>query len=156
MKNLAIINDCFPIDYRDIIHGYISQIETILSNYDIVVFMARKAICFYHALKSVGAFDNHDTAIVFSSRALTYNDLSILKDKKIALIDDVVVEGTTLRKSLDIFAENGLFPDIYMAACRKDFISEKIAPYEERLSTKAVFLSDSNIYAFCKNQNHAF
>lgn len=148
MKNLAIINDCFPIDYRDIIHGYISQIETILSNYDIVVFMARKAICFYHALKSVGAFDNHDTAIVFSSRSLTYNDLSILKDKKIALIDDVVVEGTTLRKSLDIFAENDLFPDIYMAACRKDFISEKIAPYEERLSTKAVFLSDSNIYAF--------
>lgn len=148
MKNFDIINDCFPVDYRDIIRGYISQIETILSNYDIVVFMARKAICFYHALRSVGAFDTCDTAVVFSSRALTYNDLSIYKNKKIALIDDVVVEGTTLRKSLDIFAENGLFPDIYMAACRKDFIKEKIAPYEEKLSAKAVFLSDSNIYAF--------
>lgn len=148
MKNLTIINDCFPVDYRDIIRAYISQIETILSNYDVVVFIARKAICFYHALKSVGAFDNDDTVVVFSSRALTYNDLSFFKNKKIALIDDVVVEGTTLRKSLDIFAENDLFPDIYMAACRKDFIKEKIAPYEEKLSTKAVFLSDSNIYAF--------
>ena len=146
MKNLELINAVFPVEFRDIICGYIVQMERIIAEYDVVVIMARKAICFYHALNTLGAFEINSTAEITSSRALSFNNLSKYSGKRIALIDDVVVEGSTLRKSLDLFSAVNIYPDIYMAACREDFIRSKMAPYEDQISIRTSYLSESNIY----------
>ena len=130
MKNLSIINECFPVDYRDIIRGYIAQIETIISNYDVVVFMARKAICFYHALKSVDAFDNTETAVIFSSRALTYNELS--KFKELHFKDIKVIKMST-----------------YYSV----FIQVKV---DEKLTIKKYLLIERKIKAHLKSKNRLF
>ena len=148
MKNLELINAVFPIEFRDIIRGYIVQMERIIAEYDVVVIMARKASCFYHALYKLGAIEINSTAEIISSRALSFNNLSKYSGKRIALIDDVVVEGSTLRKSLDLFSAVKIYPDIYMAACREDFIHSKMAPYEDQISIRTSYLSESNIYEF--------
>lgn len=50
MERILSVPDIFPQKYSDIIQKYIKRLNTILSEYDAVIFMARKAICFYDSL----------------------------------------------------------------------------------------------------------
>jgi hypothetical protein len=78
--------------------------------------MARKAVCFYKALV-VGKFINQPQKCkVFSNRVLTYNIANNLKGKKIVVIDDVMIKGESLCKTLNMFDENGIKADVYIMA----------------------------------------
>jgi TIR domain len=63
------------------------------SDADILVFMARKAACLYYCLGELKL--THTDAICTSDLALE-GDLSWLKGKRVTLIDDTLITGTTL------------------------------------------------------------
>lgn len=44
------VSDVFPEKFCEIANSYIKKLEGVLYRYDVVIFMARKAICFYKAL----------------------------------------------------------------------------------------------------------
>lgn len=127
-----IIRQSFNEEFHGCINGYISTIEYIFSHYDVVVFMARKAVCFYHALLSEGIlsedslYDDEQEVIVVSSRCLSSGMTELFQDKRIALIDDVVVEGRTLVSTCEWFAKNNMKPDVFVAACCSDFIASQM------------------------------
>lgn len=43
----VILSDIFSTEYLDMIVKYTQRIQDYLSSYDVIVFMARKSICFY-------------------------------------------------------------------------------------------------------------
>jgi hypothetical protein len=110
------IKDIFPAEDRDIIYRYIDLLNRILRENDCVIFMARKAICFYKALQQNGYIEPNRKGNlqegkvsergwldagqqILSTRMLTFNMLEDLQDERlngIALVDDVVVTGQTL------------------------------------------------------------
>lgn len=96
-------SDVFSVEYMEIITKYKSHIQKLLSMYDIVIFMARKAICFYKAMVVNGEIIPNEKCMVLSSRILSYNVIKKFKGKRIAIIDDVVVKGKSISYSKKIF-----------------------------------------------------
>ena len=52
------IADIFPNKFYDISYSYVRKLEEVLVHYDVVIFMARKAICFFKALLLNGVITN--------------------------------------------------------------------------------------------------
>ena len=117
------LSDIFKGDFLNYITAYKKRIQTILGDYDVAIFMARKAICFYDALRYNNEI-SEDKCRVISSRVLDYNTLNDLKDKKIAVIDDVVVRGKSLTRVASILYEAGIKADYYVVACEERFCRE--------------------------------
>lgn len=63
------------------------------SDYEVFIFMARKAACFFDCLRELGVANVRGLAL--SDRVLDM-DLSFLYDKNVLLVDDSVFTGTTL------------------------------------------------------------
>ena len=145
------IEDVFPSEYSDLIQKYISRLQIILEQYDVVIFMARKAICFYNSLLSTGKITKPDNCCVMSSRVLTYNILSLLRDKRVAVIDDVVVKGTSIKKSLQILTDNNIDKDIYIVACDEHFLEGNDFKNRNDIKAPYVVLSEFDI---CKLSKH--
>ena len=112
MERILSVPDIFPQKYSDIIQKYIKRLNTILSEYDAVIFMARKAICFYDSLIMQKEISKTPNCCIMSSRVLEYNVLKRFIGKKVALIDDVVVKGTSITTAMDNLEETGIEPDI--------------------------------------------
>ena len=110
-------SDVFSVEYMEIITKYKSHIQKLLSMYDIVIFMARKAICFYKAMVVNGEIIPNEKCMVLSSRILSYNVIKKFKGKRIAIIDDVVVKGKSISYSKKIFEEEGIDVDVHFVAC---------------------------------------
>lgn len=89
---LISFNEIFSGDYLQVVTQYSKQIQRILDSYDIAIFMARKAICFYKSMV-INKKIKPTKCQVISSRVLEYNTIGNFRDKKIAVIDDVVVKG---------------------------------------------------------------
>lgn len=62
-------------------------------NYDVYILMARKAACFMSVLESLGFVSLN--GVVVSDRVQEFNS-EWLKGKKIAVIDDTIISGTTI------------------------------------------------------------
>jgi len=93
-KNDYEFKKIFTNKYFDIATNYVELIQSVLNDYDIVIFMARKAYCFYLALKKANLIKDTDCK-VFSSRALSFSNIAFY-DKKTAIIEDVVIKGISL------------------------------------------------------------
>ena len=116
------IKTVFGDKYYEQICSYIELIQKVINKYDMVIFMARKAYCFYKALKKQGLINAKD-CIIRSSRAVTYLDTDF-EGKNIAIIEDVVILGESLS---EVIQEGGLEffnPDIYMLACSQEFFNK--------------------------------
>ena len=136
----------FRDDYFRTVSSHIKRIQSVLNEYDLVIFMARKAICFYEALEKNGEVNNTNCKIV-SSRIVYYNALSKYRDKKIAVIDDVVVRGRSINRVAATLKAEKIKADYYVAACEKNFLSD----FEHENSVKIltyVTYSRSEIYHF--------
>lgn len=141
-------SDIFSGEYLQVINKYCERIQSILANYDIVIFMARKAICFYEAMVSNGEILPSDSIIV-SSRVLDYNFIKDFEKKKIAIVDDVVVKGDSLRKVASILCEFGIKADAYVVACEQNFNDEFISKFSDcRLQKTYSCLTTKAIYSF--------
>jgi hypothetical protein len=141
------IKDIFPVEDRDIIYRYINKLNRILKDNDRVIFMARKAICFYKALQQNGYIEPSrkrdlpeasrtgwlDPAQqVLSTRMLTFNMLEDLQDErlKIALVDDVVVTGKSLSDYHNLLNKKNIKHTLYALAAENTDDNSKSEPIE--------------------------
>lgn len=146
MRNMSLTN-IFPQKYSDIIQKYVGRLDKIIKEYDVIIFMARKAFCFYDSLVLQGELSKNTRCCIMSSRALEYNVLKRFVGKNIAVIDDVVVKGTSITAAMKNLQEVGIEPDIFIAACDIDFI-EKSHDYKEYIKEPYVILSETDICEF--------
>ncbi len=79
--------------FRPAVAEFAKRIAEITQKHDVTIIMARKAACFVECLRTVGlsAFQG----IVVSDRVLDW-DTRWLRGKRIAVIDDCVISGSTL------------------------------------------------------------
>lgn len=113
-----MIDKFFNGDLKVQIMKYCKKLESISQEYDILIFMARKSICFYDALILNGEVKKLDAELVIttSSRILSY-DCEFLREKKIALIDDIVIKGNTLYDTINFLLEKEINNfDVYYIA----------------------------------------
>lgn len=115
MEKKEIFN-LFPSEYRDLILRYKKDLEQIFRDYQVVIFMARKAICFYKSLTISGFIDKPKTCEIYSSRILTYNIKDRFKGKRVIVVDDVMIKGGSLSKALKILHNNHITSDVYIMA----------------------------------------
>lgn len=114
----SMIEKFFGGDLRVEIMKYCKKLESIVEKYDVLIFMARKSICFFDALVINGEIKLLDREVVIttSSRVLFY-DCEFLKGKKIALIDDIVIRGKTLNDTIRFLTEQQIVNfDVYYIA----------------------------------------
>lgn len=147
--NKIDFSDIFSVEYLEIITKYKNRINELLSMYDIVIFMARKAICFYKAMVINEEITINENCMVLSSRVLSYNIMNKFKGKRVAIIDDVVVKGKTISYSKKIFEENDINVDIHFVACEKEFI-DKVS-FVDSIKSPFIYLSDTSI---CQLSNY--
>ena len=135
----------FGSKYYDIVINYIKSIQNVISDYDVVVFMARKAYCFYNAVLSAGLISENTDCIILSSRMLTFDNYN-LEGKKVALVEDVVVEGNSLLETINSIKQEKLNMDIYIAACQENFPNKFMSLTEGlSLSSPYVFMSEKEL-----------
>ena len=111
--------------------------------------MARKAICFYKALIINNELSPDSCCEIYSSRILSYNIWDKLKNKRIALIDDVVIHGASLAQAQNILLSHNIDVDIYIVAWMKQFdtdntTSDLLANIQEPF----VHLDEIDIYSY--------
>lgn len=118
MEDTQMIDKFFNEELKVQIMKYCEKLKSISTKYDVLIFMARKSICFYDALVLNNEIDRVDRNIVIttSSRVLSY-DCRFLKGKRIALLDDIVLKGYTLNDTICFLLEKGIDTfDVYYIA----------------------------------------
>lgn len=115
----AELNKIFGKKYYDIIVNYIELIQKLLYEYDTVIFMARKAYCFYKAIITANLI-NKTKCKILSSRAITFNNFDFI-NKKVAIVEDVVVEGRSLLEVTNLDNIRNISPEIFVLACPETF-----------------------------------
>ena len=124
------LQEVFPAEYVSLVKKHASRIGQVVASYDIVIFMARKAICLYKAFLENDELKFEHHSLVLSSRVITFEILPMLKGKKIAVIDDVVVRGKSIKYVMDCISQAGLTADVFVMACEKESEDQKvITPY---------------------------
>lgn len=73
--------DFFRNDFLSVIDSHKKRILFILDHYDVAIFMARKAICFFDALQINGELHPTNCRVI-SSRVMDYNGLERFRGKK--------------------------------------------------------------------------
>lgn len=150
------VEDIFPDNFYEITNSHIRKIQGILCRYDVVIFMARKAISFYKALILNEELQISTTCEIYSSRILNYNVWEALRDKKVALVDDVVIKGGSLAEAMRILNEHNIHVDIYIAAWMSHEDSNGINDNDpmwycqilQRVQKPFVYLNEVDIYSY--------
>ena len=139
--------DIFSGEFLGYVTKYRERIQKILNEYEVVIFMARKAICFYKAMKLNKELDVPNICDVFSSRIISYNILHKYKGKKIAIVDDVVVKGESLKRVVSKLTEYNIKADILVVACNVD-IETDFKKFDYPIFKKYVVLEQKDVYSF--------
>lgn len=113
-----LLASIFRSDYLPIVKTYIEQLQSVLQEYNIIIFVARKAYCFFKALAAIGLVRVPDGCRILSSRALTF--IPNINERKIALIDDVMITGESVMGAWDTCCKLGKDIDVYVAALCPD------------------------------------
>ncbi|NLZ66854.1 MAG: hypothetical protein GX910_04295 [Clostridiaceae bacterium] len=139
--------DIFPGEFFSYITKYSEQIQDILNKYEIVMFMARKAVCFYEAMVLNGVITPTNCKVI-SSRTTDYNVLSGCVGKELAVIDDVVVKGDSLKHVVSRLKKHKIHANVLVVACEKDYLNAFRDDSGFTLMGSYVALSKKDIYAF--------
>jgi hypothetical protein len=112
-------------------------------NADFLVFMARKSLCLYDVLVRIGVPPIE--RCLLSDRVLDL-DLAHFKGRKIALIDDTLIAGTTLAKAKQTLLRAGAATVTVHVFCvdLKYWSRELITP-----DTCRMYLEDPRVMTFC-------
>jgi len=111
--------DLFPPEYRNLILRYKSTLLQIFQEYQVVIFIARKAVCFYKALVIGGYIDRPINCEIISSRALTYNIVKNFIGKKVIVVEDVMIKGASLNNAMKLLYKGNIKADVYIMARSK-------------------------------------
>lgn len=145
-ENIGLIR-VFPVKYANIIKRYVEQVSDIVQEYDAIIFMARKAICFYNALIMQHELFRNKDCCIMSSRALEYNVLERFRGKKLAIIDDVVVKGKSINRAISNLERYDIHPDVYIAACDVNYI-RSASQYKDYIKMPYIILNQDDICEF--------
>ena len=145
--NKVSFSNIFKGNFLRYVTKYKENIQMVLREYDVVIFMARKAICFYESMVANGEIKKTNCE-VFSSRILDYNVINRIKGKKIAIVDDVVVKGTSLNRVISIFDKENLKSFVLVVACEASFPDKLTQSDNFEICNSYVTLNQADIYSF--------
>ncbi|WP_211604812.1 hypothetical protein [Porphyromonas gingivalis] len=138
--------DQFDSSFRNHIVEFSKRLTEISKKYDVLILLARKAACLGDCFDELQLSSFH--CVVTSSRVLDMN-LDWLKTKKVAIVDDMLISGTTINNALGKLNRAGVDNvDVYVLSIdenwlNKDMVSP-IAPYF-KMNSEQTSLICSNI-----------
>jgi nucleoside phosphorylase len=98
---MSLRKDYFLEQFDSTFRGHIvefgKKLTELSKNYDLLIFLARKAACLADSLEELGLAQFH--CMITSSRILDMK-LDWLEGKKIAIVDDALISGTTIFENL--------------------------------------------------------
>ncbi|MBR2431010.1 TIR domain-containing protein [bacterium] len=154
MDKHEILNYSFDAETRDCIIDFAKKITE--SHADIYITMSRKAACFIDFLEKYDYISF--SGQVFTDRILNY-DCSWMKDKKVIIIDDVIVSGTTIYtviKKLKAFFVNDI--KVMVLGVDEPYCSLQLFDYFDAegnahnyLQSPYLLLSDEGCMRMCSN-----
>jgi nucleoside phosphorylase len=132
---------CFDPRHRQEVVEFGKRLRHVEADY--YMFMARKAVCFYECLAALRLTELR--GILLSDRVLDM-DLSWLRGKRIALVDDAVIYGTTLAEIRDKLRNAGAVVSDIVVFCvnTTSWQPERVSPTEPFLR-----LDEKETTGFC-------
>jgi len=122
----ALINEVlspFEESYRPLVIEYGKRLSEYSRVYDVLVFMARKSICFAEALRYADLVSFQ--SIVTSNRILDFN-LDWIKGKRVAIIDDALITGTSIYKAKNKLNKYCSVVDVFVLCVNEDYWSKEL------------------------------
>lgn len=118
----------FDSNMRQHITSFAQRLSSISQEVDVMIFLARKAACLGDCFTRLG-FSTFSCTVT-SSRILDLN-LNWLRNKKIAIIDDMLISGTTLNRAIEKLRKNGISNvKVYVLSTDKDFFNAEVVQVE--------------------------
>lgn len=116
--NNVMLKDVFDSHYLPLLHEYVNEVNSLMEKCDVLVFVARKAACFYYALRRNDLVANPQSRAceVFNSRILDLGRYDLLEGKHVALIDDVAISGNSIEAAAKSMSMHAIEPVIHLAA----------------------------------------
>jgi hypoxanthine phosphoribosyltransferase len=138
--------DQFDSSFRTHIVEFSKRLTEISHKYDVLIFLARKAACLADCLDELELTNFH--CIVTSSRILDMN-LDWLKSKKIAIIDDALISGTTINEAQRKLSTFGIKKvDVYVLSVDENWWTKELVnpmPSYFKLNSEQTSLICANI-----------
>ena len=136
----------FDSSFRNHIVEFSKRLTDISKKYDVLILLARKAACLGDCFDELQLSSFH--CIVTSSRILDMN-LDWLKSKKVAIVDDMLISGTTINNALEKLNGAGVNNvDVYVLSIDENWLNKEmvnpIAPYF-KMNSEQTSLICSNI-----------
>ncbi|MCI8397780.1 MAG: hypothetical protein HFF90_00005 [Oscillibacter sp.] len=96
-------------EVKDALKAFCHRINQ--SDADVFIIMAHKAVLLFYILLAQGHIDKQvEEKVIVSNLALDF-DCCYLKEKKIAILDDIVISGTTIASTIDKLLSVGVRQD---------------------------------------------
>jgi hypothetical protein len=131
-----------PFDHqtRDALNEFMKHLYGL--DVDAVMFMARKSYCVYDVLTRVG-YVGPDCAIL-TDRTLDFR-LDHLSGKRVALVDDTVILGSTLARARATLADAGASVSVHALCVNRDYYSKDVV----ELDYVQMLASDAFVETLC-------
>jgi len=97
--------DQFDPGFRTHVIEFAKRLTALSKKYDVLIFLARKAACLADCFDELGLSTYN--CVITSSRVLDMN-VGWMKGKKVAIIDDALISGTTIYQALSKLSSNGI------------------------------------------------
>jgi nucleoside phosphorylase/hypoxanthine phosphoribosyltransferase len=136
----------FDSSFRGHIIEFSKRLTKISEEYDVLIFLARKAACLADCLGELEL--SYYSCVITSSRVLDM-DLSWLKSKTVAIIDDALISGTTINDALRKLKGFGIVNvDTYVLSVDENWWAKELInpmPSYFRLNSEQTSLICANI-----------
>lgn len=119
-----IFLSCFDFKYKEKIVQHCASLNNISE--DIVLFLARKAACFYRSLELLDLVQIRGKIIV-TDRVLGM-DCTWMKGKTVAIVDEIVISGTTMYDAMLRVKNAGGIPSCYTLFVNIERYNENALP----------------------------
>ena len=145
-KKIQNFLEQFDSNFQNQIVEFAKRLTNISKEYDVLIFLARKAACLADCFDDLGLSQYH--CVITSDRTLDMN-IDWLKGRKIAIIDDALISGTTIYKALEKLKENGIKDtDVFVLSIDSYWWSDELVlPMEPylKLNSKQTSIICTNI-----------
>lgn len=144
-KRRDIFLSQFDSNFRSYVVEFSKSITEWSKTYDVLIFIARKAACLAGCLEDLRMCSFHCTVI--SNRVLDF-DISWLTGKRVAIIDDALISGTTIDKILDRLSSiSTAVVDVHVLSLDRDWWSPALV----RPTSSALQLNSEQTAQICSN-----
>lgn len=119
----------FDSHMRTHIIAFAQHLTTLSQKNDVIIFLARKAACMGDCFRSLKLSSFH--CVTTSSRVLDMN-LAWLRGKRVAIVDDMLISGTTINRALKKLSNNGITNvKVYVLSTDKSFFNPAVVNVEQ-------------------------